>query len=162
MTMEAQAGSNQYLTFNLDGEMFALPVTQVREILEFTPMTRIPQTPDYMRGVINVRDKVVPVIDMRTKFGLAQIAETVDTCIIIVQVQIEGESTMVGALVDSVQEVLELSADQIEAPPRMGTRLNTDFLHGMAKIAENFAMILDIDKVFSSDGLAILQQKANT
>ena len=161
MTMETQAGSNQYLTFNLDGEMFALPVTQVREILEFTPMTRIPQTPDYMRGVINVRDKVVPVIDMRTKFGLAQIAETVDTCIIIVHVQIEGESTMVGALVDSVQEVLELSADQIEAPPRMGARLNTDFLHGMAKIEDDFAMILDIDKVFSSDELAILQQKAS-
>jgi purine-binding chemotaxis protein CheW len=159
--METQAGSNQYLTFNLDGEMFALPVTQVREILEFTPMTRIPQTPDYMRGVINVRDKVVPVIDMRTKFGLAQTTETVDTCIIIVHVQIEGESTMVGALVDSVQEVLELSADQIEAPPRMGARLNTDFLHGMAKIEDDFAMILDIDKVFSSDELAILQQKAS-
>jgi len=141
--------------------MFALHVGQVREILEFTHMTRIPQTPDYMRGVINLRDKVVPVIDMRTKFGLPTVAETVDTCIIIVHVQIEDEATMIGALVDSVQEVLELSPDQIEAPPRMGARLKTEFLHGMAKVEEHFAMILDIDRVFSSDELAMLQQSAS-
>lgn len=158
MTAEDQIGSNQYLTFNLDGEMFALPVSQIREILECTHMTRIPQTPDYMRGVINLRDRVVPVIDMRTKFGLETASDTVDTCIIIVHVQIEDEATMLGALVDSVQEVLELTSEQIEAPPRMGTRLNTAFLSGMAKVEDNFAMLLDIDKVFSSEELAVIQQ----
>lgn len=161
MTTEDRSGGNQYLTFNLDEEMFALPVGQVREILEFTHMTRIPQTPDYMRGVINLREKVVPVIDMRTKFGLPTVTETVDTCIIIVHVQIEGEVTMIGALVDSVQEVLELSPEQIEPPPRMGARLNTEFLHGMAKVEEHFAMLLDIDKVFTSEEVAMLQHSGN-
>lgn len=158
MTVEDQSSGNQYLTFSLDGEMFALPVSQVREILEFTHMTRIPQTPSYMRGVINLRDKVVAVIDMRTKFGLAPKAETVDTCIIIVQVLIDTEALVVGALVDSVQEVLELNQEQIEPPPRMGVQLNTEFLHGMARVDEGFALLLDIDKVFSSNELALIQQ----
>ncbi len=158
MAAEDQSSGNQYLTFSLDGEMFALPVRQVREILEFTHMTRIPQTPAYMRGVINLRDKVVPVIDMRTKFGLEAMPETVDTCIIIVQVDINAEALQVGALVDSVQEVLELNQEQIEPPPRMGMQLNTEFLRGMAKVDEGFALLLDIDKVFSCNEIAMIRQ----
>ncbi|MDD2558611.1 MAG: chemotaxis protein CheW [Desulfuromonadaceae bacterium] len=158
MAVEDQSSGNQYLTFSLDSEMFALPVSQVREILEFTHMTRIPQTPAYMRGVINLRDKVVPVIDMRAKFGLEVVTETVDTCIIIVQVLIDAEALLVGALVDSVQEVLELNQEQIEPPPRMGVQLNTEFLRGMARVDEGFALLLDIDKVFSCNEIAMIRQ----
>ncbi len=158
MAVEDENGGNQYLTFSLDGEMFALRVSQVREILEFTHMTRIPQTPVYMRGVINLRDKVVPVIDMRAKFDLEAVPESVDTCIIIVQVHIDAEALLVGALVDSVQEVLEISQEHIEPPPRMGMQLNTEFLHGMARVDNGFALLLDIDKVFSCNELAMIRQ----
>ena len=155
---EIQTKNNQYLTFDLDGEVFAIEVSKVREILDFTEVTRIPQTPDFIRGVINLRDRVVPVINMRSKFGLPAVAETVNTCIIIVQVQIDNEVSILGMLVDSVQEVLNMETDQIEPPPRMGSRMNTDFLQGMGKHNERFIMILNIDKVFSSDELALVQQ----
>jgi len=155
---EQQIEKNQYLTFSLDGEVFAIEVSKVREILDFTEVTRIPQMPTFMRGVINLRGSVVPVIDMRSKFGLASVADTVDTCIIIVEVNIDNESSVLGALVDSVQEVLDIDGDQIELPPRMGSRMNSDFLHGMGKHDERFVMILNIDKVFSSDELAMVQQ----
>ncbi len=113
--------------------------------------------PTFMRGVINLRGSVVPVIDMRIKFGLPTVDDTVDTCIIIVEVKIDNETSVVGALVDSVQEVLDIEGDQIEPPPRMGSRMNSDFLHGMGKHDERFVMILNIDKVFSSDELAMVQ-----
>ena len=148
---------NQYLTFSLDGEIFAIEVSKVREILDFTEVTCVPQMPTFMRGVINLRGSVVPVIDMRIKFGMPAVADTVDTCIIIVEVQIDNETSVVGALVDSVQEVLDIEGDQIEPPPRMGSRMNSDFLHGMGKHDERFVMILNIDKVFSSDELAMVQ-----
>ena len=155
---EIQTKNNQYLTFDLDGEVFAIEVSKVREILDFTEVTRIPQTPDFIRGVINLRDRVVPVINMRSKFGLPAVAETVNTCIIIVQVQIDNEVSILGMLVDSVQEVLNMETDQIEPPPRMGSHMNTDFLQGMGKHDERFIMILNIDKVFSNDELALVQQ----
>ena len=158
MATQQQEENNQYLTFNLDGEVFAVGVNKVREVLDFSEVTRIPQTPTYMRGVINLRGSVIPVIDMRSKFGMAAVAETVNTCIIIVEVVMDNETTVLGALVDSVQEVLDIEADQIEPPPRIGSRMNSDFLHGMGKQDENFVMILNIDKVFSSAELTLVQQ----
>lgn len=148
------ADSTQYLTFTLAEEVFALDISQVREVLDFTSVTKVPRTPPYMRGVINLRGNVVPVVDMRVKFEMPAAAKTVNTCIIIVEIYVEGETTVLGAMADSVQEVLELEPGQIEPPPRIGTHLNTDFIRGMGKRGEQFIMILDIDKVFSAEELA--------
>ena len=141
----------QYLTFKLADETFALDVSKVREILEQSNITKIPQTPDFMRGVINLRGSVVPVIDMRLKFGMSETEQTVNTCIIVAEVQLEDETVILGALADSVQEVIEMEPEQNEAAPHVGTRLNTDFIKGMGKVDNQFIMILDIDKIFSSD-----------
>ena len=147
----------QYLTFKLDEEVFALDVAKVREILEYNSITKVPQTPDFMRGVINLRGSVVPVIDLRLKFGMSGTDHTVNTCIIVAEVGMEDETILLGALADSVQEVNEMEPEQIEAPPHIGTRLNTDFIKGMGKQGNDFVMILDIDRVFSSGDLAGIQ-----
>jgi purine-binding chemotaxis protein CheW len=146
----------QYLTFKLSDEVFALDVAKVREILEITNITKVPQTPDFMRGVINLRGSVVPVIDMRLKFGMSATEQTVNTCIIVVEINMDGDTTVLGALADSVQEVVEMEPENIEAAPHIGTKLNADFIKGMGKVDSRFVMILDIDKVFSSDELADL------
>jgi len=155
MTIASITDTRQYLTFQLGEEVFALGVSNVREILEFTTVTKVPKTPDFMRGVINLRGSVVPVLDMRLKFGLTRTEKTVDTCIIVVEVTFEDENTIIGALVDSVQEVFDLEADQIEPAPRIGTQLKTEFIKGMGKRDDQFIIILDIDKVFSSEELAV-------
>lgn len=147
----------QYLTFKLADEIFALDVAKVREILEYTNITKIPQTPEFMRGVINLRGSVVPVIDMRLKFGLSATEQTINTCIIVVEVTLDGDTTVLGALADSVQEVVEMEPEQIEPAPHIGTRLNTAFIKGMGKHEEHFVMILDIDRVFSDSEMAVLQ-----
>jgi purine-binding chemotaxis protein CheW len=152
MAEELQA--TQYLTFTLAEEIFAVDVARVREILEMPNITKVPQVPDFMRGVINLRGCVVPVIDLRLKFGMMETAQTVNTCIIVVEVMMDGENTVLGSLADSVQEVIEMEPAQIEAAPHIGTRLNTDFIKGMGKHDGRFVMILDIDKVFSSVELA--------
>jgi purine-binding chemotaxis protein CheW len=149
--------TTQYLTFKLEEEIFSLDISKVREVLDFTKVTKVPQTPDFMLGVINLRGSVVPVVDMRLKFGLSKTETTVNTCIIIVEIELDGETTVLGALVDSVQEVMELDPGQIEPPPRIGTRLNTKFIKGMGKRDEEFIIILDIDKVFSADEFALAQ-----
>ena len=151
--MAEELQTTQYLTFNLSDEVFAVDVGRVREILEITSITKVPQTPDFMRGVINLRGSVVPVIDMRLKFGMSETERTVNTCIVVVEVQMDGENTVLGALADSVQEVIEMEPSQIEAAPHIGTHLNTDFIKGMGKHNERFVMILDIDKIFSAHEL---------
>ncbi|PLX84514.1 MAG: chemotaxis protein CheW [Desulfuromonas sp.] len=160
MSEQEKREATQYLTFVLDEEVFALDITKVREVLDFTAVTKVPKTPDFMRGVINLRGSVVPVVDMRLKFGLTATERTVNTCIIIVEIEIGGETTVLGALADSVQEVLNLEPEQIEPAPKIGTRLNTEFIRGMGKRDERFVIILDIDKVFSSDELAIVRGPA--
>ncbi len=147
----------QYLTFKLADEVFALDVSKVREILEFAAITKVPQTPEFMRGVINLRGSVVPVIDLRLNFGMECTARTVDTCIVVVEVSVDSELMVLGALADSVREVVEMEPEQIEPPPRLGTKLNTAFIKGMGKIGETFVMILDIDRVFSAEELALVQ-----
>ena len=149
--------TTQYLTFKLEDEVFALDIAKVREVLEYTTVTKVPRTPDFMCGVINLRGGVVPVVNMRLKFGMPDAEKTVNTCIIIVEVKLDGETTVLGALADSVQEVMDLEPDQIEPAPKIGTRLNTDFIKGMGKHDNKFIMILDIDKVFSADELALVQ-----
>jgi len=144
----------QYLTFKLDGEVFALDIGKVREVLDFTSVTKVPQTPDFMRGVINLRGNVVPVVDLRLKFGLSMTEKTVNTCVIISEIMVDGESTVVGAMADSVQEVLDLEPEQIEPPPRIGSKLNIESIMGMGKHNDQFIIILNIDKVFSADELA--------
>jgi purine-binding chemotaxis protein CheW len=141
--------TTQFLTFNLSEEVFAVDVGRVREILEITSITKVPQTPDFMRGVINLRGSVVPVIDLRLKFGMSETERTVNTCIIVVEVNMDGETIVLGSLADSVQEVIEMESQQIEAAPHIGTHLNTDFIKGMGKHDSRFVMILDIDKIFS-------------
>ena len=147
----------QYLTFKMAEEIFAFDVAKVREILELIPITKVPQTPEFMRGVINLRGSVVPVIDLRLNFGMQCTEDTVNTCIIVVEVNLNGEPIVLGVLADSVQEVVEMEPDLIEPPPKLGTRLKTEFIKGMGKVEDNFVMILDIDKVFSADELIDLQ-----
>jgi purine-binding chemotaxis protein CheW len=150
--------TQQYLTFKLEDEVFAVEVAKVREILDHTSITKVPKTPDFMRGVINLRGSVVPVLDLRLKFGMSKTEQSVDTCIIVLEIAFEEEIIVLGALADSVQEVIELEPDQIEPAPRIGKHIRTDFLRGMGKRENTFIMILDIDKVFSLDELEAIQR----
>ena len=152
----------QYLTFALGEEVFALETGSVREVIELVSVTRIPKTPPFMRGVINLRGHAVPVVDLRIKFDMPTVADTVNTCIIIVDVEVEGESCSMGAIVDSVREVFEMTSDQINPPPRMGTSIRADFIRGMGKQNEEFIMILDIGKVFSQEELELVLEKEGT
>jgi len=162
MGVTESSETNQYLTFNLDNEVFGLAILKVREVLDFTSITRVPQTPAYMRGVINLRGSVVPVMDLRLKFNMAQTEKTVNTCIIITEVEMNGELVVLGALADSVQEVVDLDASQIEPPPHMGTRLRAEFIKGMGKHGDGFIIVLDIDRVFSSEEIAVAQTAGMT
>lgn len=155
------AETSQLLTFMLEDEVFALDISKVREVLDFTSVTKVPQSPDFMLGVINLRGSVVPVVDLRLKFGMNRRETTVNTCVIIVEIEIDGETTVLGALADSVQEVMGLDVDQIEPPPRIGTRLKTKFIKGMGKRDNQFIIILDIDRVFSAEELIVASEVAD-
>ncbi|MBF0190691.1 MAG: purine-binding chemotaxis protein CheW [Magnetococcales bacterium] len=146
--------STQYLTFTLGHEVFAVDIAKIREVLEFTSVTKVPRTPGFMCGVINLRGSVVPVVDMRQKFQMTQSVKSVNTCIIILEVAQDDGIVVMGALADSVREVMELEPDQIEPAPRIGMQLRSDFLKGMGKQEGRFIMILDIDKMFSVEELS--------
>jgi purine-binding chemotaxis protein CheW len=136
-------------------DIFALNIGAVREVLELTPITRVPRTPKHMRGVLNLRGHAVPVVDMRLKLGMERGQETVDSCIIIVEL-VEGEETIViGALVDAVQEVYEISDDSITDVPNMGLALEADYIQGIGRQGDNFIILLDISKIFSMEELAV-------
>lgn len=158
----SEKAAKQYLTFKLAHETFAVDVAKVREILDLITITKVPRTPDFMRGVINLRGSVVPVVDMKLKFGMEVTEKTVDTCIIVLEVTIEGETTIVGALADSVQEVLELEPSDIEPPPRIGMKLNIDFISGMGRLGEEFVIILDTDRIFSFEEVEALVEVDET
>jgi len=153
MSVKGITETTQYLTFKLEDEVFAVDISKVREVLDFTTVTKVPRTPGFMRGVINLRGSVVPVADMRLKFGMSMTEKTVHTCIIIVEIDLDGATTVLGALADSVQEVIDLEPDQIEPAPRIGTKLRTEFIKGMGKRDDHFIIILDIDKVFTAEDL---------
>ena len=160
MSVNKKSETGSYLAFELNKDIFAIDVLQVREILEYSKITRIPQLPEYIKGVINLRGSVVPVIDMREKFGMEKTEITIETCIIVVEVELDNESTVIGAMVDKVEEVFELESKEIEPAPRMGTRLNTKFIRGMGRRDEEFIILLEIDKVFSTAELIALQDVA--
>ncbi len=152
----------QYLTFKLRDEMFAIDVLQVREVLDLSNITKVPRAPDFMRGVINVRGSVVPVIDLRLKFGLPKTENTIDTRIVVMELNLEGEQALLGAMADSVHDVMDLMPDQIEDPPKIGARWRTEFIKGIGKQDDNFLILLDIDRVFSSDELALVDETSAT
>ncbi|MEO5345228.1 MAG: chemotaxis protein CheW [Magnetococcus sp. YQC-9] len=152
--------STQYLTFTLGSEVFAVDIAKIREVLEYSSVTKVPRTPNFMCGVINLRGSVVPVVDMRLKFNMGQSKKSVNTCIIILEIAQDDGVVVMGALVDSVREVMELEPDQVEPPPKIGMRLRTEFLKGMGKQDGRFIMILDIDKIFSVEELSAVQNAA--
>ena len=148
---------HQYLTFRLGEEMFALDVSQVREILDVTTITKVPRSPAFMRGVINVRGSVVPVVDLSLKFGMEKIERTLDTRIVVMEISLDGEITVIGALADAVHNVMEMETSQIEAAPKIGAKWNTEFIKGIGKHDDQFIIILDVDRIFSVDELSMVQ-----
>ncbi len=155
MLMTQQTES--YLTFKLDSELFAINVSKVLEILEVKPITKIPKSPSFMKGVINLRGNILPVIDTRNKFCMPQEDFTIDTCIIVLNIHTANDSILVGAVVDSVQKVIDIPAESIQPSLSMGAIYREDFINGIGKIDEDFIMILNIDKVFSAEEIAVME-----
>lgn len=143
----------QHLTFTLGKEIFALDIGKVREVLELTTVSEIPRTPDYMKGVINLRGRAVPVVDMRLKLGMSPIEQTVDTCIIILEIAFEHEEIVMGVLVDSVREVFEMAENEIEPAPKMGAAIEAAYIKGMGCQDNEFIIIVDVDSIFSEKEL---------
>ena len=152
--------TRQYMTFKLGDELFALDVAQVREVLEIPLITKVPTSPEYMRGVVNLRGKATPVVDLRLRFGLPKTTETVHTRIIVMELDLDGEATVLGGIADSVHEVIEIDPANINPPPRIAVRWRTDFILGMGKRGDDFIIILDVNAVFSSDELAMVRAVA--
>jgi purine-binding chemotaxis protein CheW len=151
----------QYLTFLLRGEMFALGILNIKEIIEYGSLTEVPMMPNFIRGVINLRGSVVPVVDLSGRFGRKRTEVSRRTCIVIIEVQNNDESKQdIGVMVDSVSEVLEIPRSEIEPPPAFGAKIRVDFIRGMGKVAGKFVIILDANKVLSIDELSMLGQAA--
>jgi purine-binding chemotaxis protein CheW len=165
-TREALAGklakAGKYLTFNMGREVYGIEILKVQEIIGMMTVTRVPKTPEFVRGVVNLRGKVIPVIDLRLKFELDSREDTDRTCIIVVQVSLIGASVVMGLIVDEVSEVLNVLAEQIEASPTFGGKVETDFILGMGKVGQKVVMLLDVDKVLASNELVAVQTMKNT
>ena len=149
-----------YLTFNLAGEEYGIGILKVKEIFGIMAITTVPQTPTYMKGVINLRGKVISIVDLRLKFGMEVMDYTEKTCIIVVEIASGGQKVMIGILVDSVSEVLNIKGGDIEAAPNFGSRLSTDYILGMAKMAGGVKILLDIERVLSSEEMGTLEKPA--
>jgi purine-binding chemotaxis protein CheW len=154
-TTSPDKDSTQFLSFFLGGEAYAIGILRVREILEYQPPTRVPQTPPSIRGVINLRGRVIPIVDLALKFGLPPTQATKWTCIIVVETVIGGETAVMGVLADSVNEVTDLAPSEIEAAPSFGTRVKVDYLRGMGRTGQRFILLLDIDRVLSAEETAV-------
>jgi purine-binding chemotaxis protein CheW len=148
----------QYLTFMLGAEVFAINILSIKEIIEYGNLTIVPKMPAFIRGVINLRGSVVPVIDLAARFDRPEAEISRRTCIVIIEVQHEDVQQVIGVLVDAVNEVLEISADQIEPVPSFGTKIRTDFIEGMGKVDQKFVIILNVNQVLSVDEMAELVQ----
>ncbi len=146
----AELQCRQYLSFMLGESAYAIGILQVKEILQYETVTRVPSVPASIRGVINLRGTVVPVIDLAVKFGLPATAVTNRTCVLIVEATLEGERAVMGVLADQVREVLDLGPADIEAPPTFGTAVKVEFITGMAKVGKGFVLLLDLDRVISA------------
>jgi purine-binding chemotaxis protein CheW len=152
----ASAEDHQYLTFLLGGETFALAILNIKEIIEYGSLTEVPMMPGFIRGVINLRGSVVPVIDLSVRFGRIKTEVSRRTCIVIIEVKNEDETHDIGVMVDSVCEVLEIPHSEIEPAPAFGAKIRADFIGGMGKVAGKFVIILNADKVLSVDELSLL------
>jgi purine-binding chemotaxis protein CheW len=147
----------KYLTFSLAGEEYGIGILKVKEIIGLMPITPVPKTPNYIRGVINLRGKVIPIADLRLKFSMEAVADTERTCIIVVEIAANGNKMLMGVVVDSVSEVLNIKAGEIEDAPSFGSKLDTSYILGMAKSGQGVKILLDIDKVMSSEDMGILK-----
>ncbi len=161
MKTVAIAKTNQYLSFKLGNEIYALDVGNAREIVECSLITQIPKMPPWIRGVINLRGTVVPVLDLKRKFEMGQTEQTVNTCVIIVESILDGEMFVIGVLADAVQEVFELESSKIEPPPKFGSKVSTRYLKGMGRRGDMLFIVLDAEKVFSGAELAEAQEAAD-
>jgi purine-binding chemotaxis protein CheW len=158
----AQAATAQYLTFALGREVFAMDIRSVREIIQYGAMTAVPLMPDFVRGVINLRGAVVPVIDLQARFGRPAAEVSKKTCIVIFDGQRDGERVELGLMVDAVSEVIDIAADQIEPPPHFGTSVRRDFIRGMGKLGERFVIVIEPDKALDVDDMARLCEAGQT
>jgi purine-binding chemotaxis protein CheW len=158
----SQQEEGQYLTFLIGGEMFAISILGIKEIIEYGSLTTVPMMPDFIRGVINLRGAVVPVVDLSARFGRTASEVTRRSCIVILEVEASGEKQDVGVVVDSVSEVLAIAASEIEPPPSFGAKIRTDFISGMGKVSGNFVIILNAEHVLSVDEMAMLTQTAGS
>ncbi len=145
------ASAGKYLTFALALEEYGLPVLKVREIIKMMDITTVPQVPDHVKGVINLRGKVIPIIDLRLKFGLPVAEYTERTCIIVVEVELDARRVMLGVIVDWVSEVLNIATDEIEETPDFGERFETHYMQGVAKIKGKVKILLDLDRILAAD-----------
>jgi len=150
----------KYLTFTLTEEEYGIGILKIKEIIGMLPITSVPQTPDFVKGVINLRGKVIPVMDLRLRFGMMSIDYTERTCIIVVEIAGQTGTILVGIVVDAVSEVLNIKGDDIVKTPTFGTKLNTEYILGMAKMEGGVKILLDIDQVLSSDELSMLSEAA--
>ena len=150
----------KYLTFKLAEEEYGIGITKIKEIIGMMSITTIPQTPEFVKGVINLRGKVIPVIDLRLRFGMEGIDYNERTCIIVVEIEGQTGTVMIGIVVDAVSEVLNIKGNDIEETPTFGTKLNTDYILGMAKMEGGVKILLDIDRVLSADEVAALDKAA--
>jgi purine-binding chemotaxis protein CheW len=161
LSTKAQSKSEEhriYITFKMGDELFAIDVQHVREVIDMSPIARVPTAPAHLRGVVNVRGKAVPVVDLRRKLGLPDTVATVHTRILILDLLADSESYVVGGLADSVHDVIELAPEDLAPPPRLATRWRSEIISGMAQRESEFVMMLDVQRVFELDDLTALQQ----
>lgn len=154
------ARKGKYLTFSMAGEEYGIGILKIKEIIGLMPITTVPQTPDFVKGVINLRGKVIPVIDLRLRFGVEEKAYNERTCIIVVEIGGQAGTVLIGIVVDSVSEVLNIQAEDIEETPAFGTRVDTGYISGMAKMNGDIKILLDIDKVLNEQEIAALEKAA--
>jgi purine-binding chemotaxis protein CheW len=152
--------AGQYLTFRLADEEHGLEILKVREIIGLMPITKVPHTPEHVRGVLNLRGKIIPVVDLRLKFGLPSVEDTMHTCIIVLEVKVNERSMQMGVIVDQVLEVRHVPADAIEPPPSFGLAVDTRFILGLGKMGSSIVLLLDVDRVLSTGELAEIDEMA--
>lgn len=150
-TVSDTSEAHQYLTFMLSGETYAIGILGIKEIIEYGQLTEVPNMPGFIRGVINLRGAVVPVVDLAARFGKRETTVTRRTCIVIIEVDNAGETQVIGVLVDAVNEVLDIPVTEIEPPPAFGAKIRSDFIRGMGKVEGKFVIILNADRVLSVD-----------
>ena len=150
----------KYLTFSLAEEEYGIGILRIKEIIGMMPITTIPQTPEFVKGVVNLRGKVIPVVDLRLRFGMEPIEYTERTCIIVVEIDAQAGTVMIGIVVDAVSEVLNIKGEDIEDTPTFGTKLNTEYIMGMAKMEGAVKILLDIGRVLTGEEIATLEEAA--